>query len=195
MAASRAKDQMWLVHSLNHETDLKPGDIRKRLIEHMLDPKAWQRELDELMPKTESPFEARVLARLLEKGFKVRPQYHVGAYRIDMVVSGGGKRVAIECDGERWHGPDKLQEDEGRKAILQRLGWKFINIRGSVFFRDADRAMAIVFNKFEELGIIPERETPIVLDANNSELVDRVRCRAQELQEEWKMQLETGETM
>ena len=74
VAASRAKDQMWLVYSLNHETDLKPGDIRKRLIEHMLDPKAWQRELEEILPKAESPFEEKVMARLLERGFKVQPQ-------------------------------------------------------------------------------------------------------------------------
>lgn len=195
VAASRAKDQMWLVHSLNHETDLKPGDIRKRLIEHMLDPKAWQRERDELVTKTESPFEERVMSRLLERDFKVQPQYQVGAYRIDMVVSGGGKRVGIECDGEQWHGPDKLQEDMERQAILERLGWKFIRIRGSVFFRDAERAMTTVFSRLDELGILPERVTNVVSDTESSEIIDRVRCRAQELQEEWKIQLEKGETV
>lgn len=191
VAASRAKDQMWLVHSLNNETDLKPGDIRKRLIEHMIDPKSWQRERDDLITKADSPFEEKVISRLLEKGFKVQPQYQVGAYRIDMVVSGGGKKVGIECDGEQWHGPDKLQEDMDRQAILERLGWKFIRIRGSVFFRDAERAMATVFQQFEDLGILPEREDTIILDTKNSELIERVQCRAQELQEKWKNQPET----
>ena len=37
VAASRARDQMWVVHSLNHETDLKPGDYRTPLIEHAID--------------------------------------------------------------------------------------------------------------------------------------------------------------
>ena len=193
VAASRAKDQMWLVHSLNHETDLKPGDIRKRLIEHMLDPKAWQRERDDLITKAESPFEEKVITRLMERGYKVKPQYEVGAYRIDMVVSCGGKRVAIECDGEQWHGPDKLQEDMGRQAILMRLGWKFIRIRGSVFFRDAERAMATVFSQLESLGILPERETLVVADTNADELIERVSCRAQKLREEWKVQSETEE--
>ena len=45
VAASRARNQMWIVHSLNHETDLQPGDYRRRLIEHALDPNAWEREL------------------------------------------------------------------------------------------------------------------------------------------------------
>lgn len=194
VAASRAKDQMWLVHSLNHETDLKPGDIRKRLIEHMIDPKAWQRERDELVTKTESPFEERVLSRLLERDFKVQPQYQVGAYRIDMVVSGGGRRVGIECDGEQWHGPDKLQEDMERQAILERLGWKFIRIRGSVFFRDADRAMSTVFARLDELGIVPERVAAAPSNIKDSELIDRVRSRAQELRGEWKVQVEEGES-
>ena len=190
VAASRAKDQMWLIYSLNHETDLKPGDIRKRLIEHMLDPKAWQRERDELISKTESPFEEMVLGLLLEKDFKVKPQYHVGAYRIDMVVSGGGKRVGIECDGEQWHGQDKLKEDMDRQAILERLGWKFIRIRGSVFFRDPERAMATVFNRLDELGIVPERIASVGTGTKDTELVDRVQRRAQELQGEWASHLE-----
>ncbi|MBP6859078.1 MAG: AAA family ATPase [Candidatus Magasanikbacteria bacterium] len=189
VAASRAKDQMWLVYSLNHETDLKPGDIRKRFIEHMLDPKAWQRELEEVLPKAESPFEEKVMARLLERGFKVQPQFRVGAYRIDMVIN----RVAIECDGERWHGPEKLTEDMDRQAILERLGWKFIHIRGSVFFRDPERAMTVVYRRLEELGITPERETSIMPIKENSELVERVRSRAQEIQREWDAQLEHDE--
>ena len=34
VAASRARDQMWVVHSLNVQTDLRAGDLRRRLIEH-----------------------------------------------------------------------------------------------------------------------------------------------------------------
>ena len=94
-----------------------------------------------------------------------------------------------------WHGLDKLREDMERQAILERLGWKFITIRGSVFFRDADRAMTTVFNRLEELGVLPERVSSIVSDTKSSELIDRVRCRAQELQEEWKIELEIEGTI
>src|SRR5205085_1070058 len=34
VAASRARDQLWLVHSLEPGRDLKAGDLRLRLIEH-----------------------------------------------------------------------------------------------------------------------------------------------------------------
>lgn len=185
VAASRAKDQMWLVHSLNHESDLKSGDIRKRLIQHMIDPKAWQRQLDELVSKTDSPFEEKVLAYLLQRGFKAYPQYKVGAYRIDLVVSYGRKRIAIECDGEQWHGPENLQEDMDRQAILERLGWKFIRIRGSVFFRNQDLAMEKVFTRLNELGILPESISDLEI-TEDSDLIQKIKIRSQELLGNWK---------
>ena len=35
VAASRARDQLWVVHSLDPGRDLKPGDLRLRLIQHV----------------------------------------------------------------------------------------------------------------------------------------------------------------
>ena len=159
VAASRARNQMWIVHSLNHETDLQAGDYRRRLIEHALDPEAWERELQKRLAKVDprsKVFEGTVLRRLMERGYNVFPQHQVGAYYIDLVVVGNGRRLAIECDGEQFHGPEKLQEDLEREAILVRRGWTFERIRGSLFFRDEDRALEPVFRRLEELGITPE---------------------------------------
>ena len=125
VAASRARNQMWVVHSLNHETDLQIGDYRRRLIEHALDPEAWERELQKRMAKVDprsKVFEGTVLRRLMERGYNVFPQYKAGAYSIDLVVTGNGRRLAIECDGEEFHGPEKLQEDLDREAVLRRVG-------------------------------------------------------------------------
>ena len=190
VAASRARDQMWVVHSLNHEIDLKPGDYRRRLIEHAIDPTAWERELERLLPQVDArskEFEGRVLRRLLESNFRVFPQYRVGGYRIDLVVTGGGKRLAVECDGESTHGPEKLQEDMERQAILERLGWQFVRIRGSIFFRDEDRALRPLFQRLEELGITtdlePSHATPLpTADA----VTQQVIRRAQELRAAWQ---------
>jgi very-short-patch-repair endonuclease len=187
VAASRARDQMWVVHSLNHEADLKPGDYRRRLIEHAIDPEARERELERLLPQVDpqsKEFEGRVLRRLIDQNFRVVPQYKVGGYRIDFVVVGGGKRLAVECDGERFHGPEKLLDDMERQANLERLGWKFVRIRGSVFFRDEERAMRPVFERLNELGITPDLNvhaevTP--LDA----VIQSVITRAQEIRAEW----------
>ena len=182
VAASRARNQMWIVHSLNHETDLQPGDYRRLLIEHALDPEAWERELRKRLQKTESVFEERVLTRLMQMNYNVVPQFLAGAYRIDLVVSGNGRRLAIECDGERFHGTEQLQEDIERQAILERLGWKFVRIRGSLFFRDEERALEPVFRRLHELGIGPGLNVPSSVEpAAVSEVVQRIISRAQEL--------------
>src|SRR5471030_616401 len=72
-----------------------------------------------------------------------------------MVVEGDGKRLAVECDGDRWHPIEKLADDMARQAILERLGWTFSRIRGSAFFRDEEEAMRPVFERLDELGIAP----------------------------------------
>ncbi|WP_054971092.1 AAA domain-containing protein [Alicyclobacillus ferrooxydans] len=156
VAASRARDQLWVVHSVDPFTDLKEGDLRRRLILHAADPYQYDRALQQLEERTESEFERLVLRRLVDAGYRVRPQWSVGAYRIDMVVEGGGKRLAVECDGDRWHPPEKLADDMARQAILERLGWRFARIRGSQFFRNPDLAMAAVFERLHALGIPSE---------------------------------------
>lgn len=158
VAASRARDQLWVVHSVDPDTQLKAGDIRRRLIEHARDPSALMTRLSSGLDRTESHFEAEVLKLIVAKGYVVTPQWEVGAYRIDMVVEGDGKRLAIECDGDRWH-YDKAEEDLARQALLERLGWRFVRLRGSTFYRDAknnyENAMAPVFKALKSLGIEP----------------------------------------
>jgi very-short-patch-repair endonuclease len=160
VAASRARNQMWVVHSLNHETDLQPGDYRRRIIEHAIDPGAWERDYLSKAQQVDSRskvFEGGVLRHLMQRGYRVQPQYRMGAYSIDLMVLGqGGKRLAVECDGEAFHGPDQLQNDINRQAILERLGLKFERIRGSVYFRDEDRALKPVFDRLAALGIEPQ---------------------------------------
>ena len=103
VAASRARDQLWIVHSLDPRHDLKQGDLRRKLIEHAEDPMAVIRAINQGERRTESRFEKEVLARLIRAGYRVRPQWKVGYYRIDLVVEGAGRRLAVECDGDRFH--------------------------------------------------------------------------------------------
>lgn len=156
VAASRARDQLWVVYSLDPATNLKPGDLRLQLIKHAQNPFAISAYAKRLEQKTESEFEKLVLRSLVQAGYRVTPQWQVGAYRIDMVVEGGGKRLAVECDGDKWHPPEKLQEDIARQAILERLGWSFVRLRGSQFFRNPNQAMEEVFQKLREQEIPPE---------------------------------------
>jgi very-short-patch-repair endonuclease len=186
VAASRARDQMWVIHSLNMQTDLRSGDLRRRLIEHARDPGALLRLLEEKEKRTESSFERDVLKRLLVAGYHVTPQWKVGSRRIDLVVEGNGKRLAVECDGDQYHPREKLGEDMERQAILERLGWVFARIRGSVFFRDPNRAMTPVFEKLRDLEIEPDSKSfPSDTNLDARELTDRVSRRAEQIRNEW----------
>jgi very-short-patch-repair endonuclease len=180
---------MWVVHSLNHETDLQVGDYRRRLVEHTLDPEAWERELQKRLSQADprsKEFQGVVLRRLMEKEYNVMPEFPAGAYSIDLVVTGNGRRLAIECDGEQFHGPEKLQGDLERQAVLERLGWTFVRIRGSLFFRDQERAMQPVFSRLQELNITPE-SVPNSKSAKQPQaiILERVIRRAEELRRLW----------
>jgi very-short-patch-repair endonuclease len=159
VAASRARDQMWVVHSLDSKSDLKPGDLRRRLIEHALDPAASMGKLEDGAVPPGSDFERRVAEELSNRGYRVAPQWKVGKYRIDLVVLGAKGRLAIECDGDRYLPLEKIPEAMARQAVLERLGWKFERIRSSEFLVEPERAMAPVLARLASLGIVPGRRS------------------------------------
>lgn len=186
VAVSRARDQLWVVHSLNPSVDLKPGDLRRRLLEHCTNPRGVEQTLLRAEAKLESPFEREVLSRLVRAGYRVTPQWPVGHYRIDLVVEGGGRRLAVECDGDRFHPLEKLAEDMARQAILERLGWRFVRLRGSAFFRNPEAAMAPLFTKLRELEIPPEDKEVVAAEggAETARYAALVQ-HAEALQREW----------
>jgi very-short-patch-repair endonuclease len=167
VAASRARDQLWVLHSFDPDLHLKAVDLRYRLIQHVRDPKASARNFDEQVGRVESPFEREVLKKLTNAGYRVTTQVEVGYFRIDMVVEGQGKRLAVECDGDRYHPIEKLSEDMNRQSILERLGWKFSRIRGSSFYRNPDLAMQSVYAKLNELEILPASSSSPELPPSN----------------------------
>ncbi|MFZ0658990.1 MAG: AAA domain-containing protein, partial [Candidatus Binataceae bacterium] len=96
VAVSRARDQLWVVHSLDPSAHLKPRDLRRRLIEHARDPQVLLRAMEVQGKRTDSIFEKQVLQRLLAARYRVETQWPVGAYRIDLVVEGRDRRLAVE---------------------------------------------------------------------------------------------------
>ena len=186
VAVSRARNQLWIVHSIDMNRHLKAGDLRRRLLAHAHDPGALLREMELQGNRVDSPFEKQIMQRLVAAGYRVRSQWSVGAYRIDLVVEGLNKRLAVECDGERWHTPDQLQNDLERQAILERLGWIFVRVRGSVFFRNPDAAMAPVFARLAYLEIEPLGPVSEFEGKADFPFVERVRRSAETLRTQWR---------
>lgn len=153
VAASRARNQMWVVTSVDPEM-LPQGDLRAALIRHCATYVAEAPEQTQLLAACESEFERRIVNELLVRGYRgVEVQKTVGRYRLDIVVSGPERRLAIECDGDRWHGPDVWYQDRARQEVLERSGWTFERVRGSAYFRDPEAAMTSVWQHLDALGI------------------------------------------
>jgi very-short-patch-repair endonuclease len=191
VAVSRAKDQLWVVNSLDFNQlkhNEEEEDVKYGLLEYAKNYKAHRAMFLEVETKADSPFEVEVARYLLAQGYHIRQQYEVGVYRIDIVVIYQNKKIAIECDGERFHsGAAKIEADMERQCILQRLGWTFIRIRGGMYYRDKEGTMKIVMRRLNEYGIKTETaEVDNVSEsANTSKLYERVAERARGIREGW----------
>lgn len=157
VAASRARDRMYLVRSveLDHLSDA--DKYRRSLVNHFTTPFAQdESRQDDLRQLCESPFEREVYDVLTERGFWVKPQVKVGQFRIDMVVEGhNDARLAIECDGDKYHGPDKWTEDMHRQRILERAGWIFWRCFASTWIRRRSEMIEDLILTLNDHGIEP----------------------------------------
>jgi very-short-patch-repair endonuclease len=153
VAASRARQQMWVVHSVDPDR-FPDGDLRGALIGHCRDAGTAAAPPADLLDACESQFERDALQKIMTRGYrKVSVQHSVGRYRIDIVIEGPHARLAVECDGDRWHGPDVWHRDRARQQVLERASWTFERIRGSAFYSDPDAALLPLWQRLAGLGI------------------------------------------
>ena len=93
---------------------------------------------------------------LVEHGYHVTPQVGSQGFSIDMVVEGeGGRRLAIECDGDRYHGPEKWADDMRRQRVLERVGWTFWRCFGSNWSLDRDGVLEDLIRTLQRNEIFP----------------------------------------
>jgi very-short-patch-repair endonuclease len=105
----------------------------------------------------EAPITLSDYQELTQRGYWVTPQVHVGQYRIDMVVEGhNDARLAVECDGDKHHGPDKWADDMRRERDLRRArGWVFWRCFASAFIRRRKEMLDDLMKTLAERGIEP----------------------------------------
>lgn len=169
VACSRARDRMILVRSVTLE-QLSANDLRRTLVGYLQRPQAQSTDdITDLAHLCESEFEREVFMALIERGYRVIPQVSSGAFRIDMVVEGAGdNRLAIECDGDAFHGPDKWPQDVRRQRVLERAGWKFWRCFASNWVMRRQECLDDLLGTLHFLRI-----DPIGADARVPQLVER----------------------
>jgi very-short-patch-repair endonuclease len=156
VAGSRARDRMYLVRSVEI-ADLSDKDLRQTLLAHFSKPMVVSSEEAEvLINRCESGFERDVFIELTKRGYRVMPQVKSGAYRLDMVVEGeNDSRLAIECDGDEFHGPDRWAQDTLRQRVLERAGWTFWRCFASTWVLHKDELVAELLSRLTAMGIGP----------------------------------------
>jgi very-short-patch-repair endonuclease len=156
VAASRARDRMYLVRSVD-PSHLSDRDLRMTLLKHFDRPIVTDKDQAEvLLDRCETSFERQVYTALVERGYRVVPQVRTDAYRIDMVVEGeDDMRLAVECDGDEFHGPDRWPHDMARQRALERAGWTFWRCFASTWLTHKDEVLAELTGRLREMGIEP----------------------------------------
>ena len=130
---------------------------------------------------------------LVEQGavalaFLVNPRHIVPAREetAGIAVTGGGHRVIIACDGEHW--VDSIKEAANqryRQAVLERLGWHFVRVRGSQWYLDPDSALQKLKAELEALGITPGDAQDYADSAARLQQARYVQQRAEQLLSDW----------
>lgn len=98
--------------------------------------------------KCESPIEESMLKALFEAGLQPYTQTPCGAYRIDIVLYSGKKKIAIECDGEEFHSSKEQKiHDERKNRFLEKNKWVVVRFSGKEIYRDVNWCVRVVRSK------------------------------------------------
>lgn len=162
VAMSRARDKMILFHSVAREELNNENDLRAQILDWFYSTKKeeikWGREaLKQALEQQkfgpfEFPFDVGTI--ILNKGYKVIPEFGVAGKSIDLVIQGENARLAVECDGDFYH--TDIEADLRREDILRRAGWKFWRVTSSAFYnRHGEEALSTLWLKLKEMGIEP----------------------------------------
>ena len=154
VAASRARDQVWLFHTVTLN-ELNPDDMRYKLLAYYSNPAAQPAGTPD-WEKCDSEFERDVGRMICTKNYRVIPQYEPfgpGSYRIDFVVEGLKARLAVECDGPHHDDSEQIARDMARQLQLERCKWVFWRVSASNFYFDREKAMSSLWRILEEMGI------------------------------------------
>lgn len=152
VAVTRARRSMTLVSSFTH-TDMDPDRAKSdgvRLLREYLEYAASRgtnlgavaREKPSL-----NPFEIDVRDQLTRAGIPVIAQHGCSGFLIDFAAKHhtrpGLLVLAIECDGASYHSSTTARDrDRLRQEQLERLGWRFLRIWSTDWFRNRDTEIA-----------------------------------------------------
>jgi len=157
VAASRARNQMWLFHSVELE-DLNNNCVRYALLKYCLEENEPKEEIESSKSLLLNDFEENIEKCIKESGYKVTPKVKVGKYTIDFIVETDlshlasdehYKKIAVKCIGTSEGEEYNWQKQYEMQMCLERVGWEFYKIRASEFYRNSSIVMERLTQKLK----------------------------------------------
>ncbi|MBU3178897.1 AAA family ATPase [Clostridium estertheticum] len=157
VAASRARNQMWLFHSVDLE-DLNDKCVRYALLKYCIDENEPKGEIKPEKHLLLNDFEENIGRHIKENGYKITPKVKVGKYIIDFVVETDlsilssddlYKKIAVKCIGMTDDEDYDWKKQYEMQMCLERVGWEFYKIRASEFYRNPTLVMEKLIEKLK----------------------------------------------
>lgn len=150
VAGSRARNQMWVFHSIDLK-DLNPNCARYALLKYCENYGEYKYEFN-LNYIFKYQLQREIYNRIKEMGYKIIPQIKIGVYNIDFIIEGECNRAAVICEGDKDNNID-IVNALLQQINLERIGWNFIRIKASEYYLNKEDALEKVCEKLNELGI------------------------------------------
>ncbi|MBI4321618.1 MAG: ATP-binding protein [Chloroflexi bacterium] len=168
VAFTRARDEVHVFHSAPIESftfaNGRPGALTDWL-RHCAQVQATPRATlaGSRLGKVDSQFETDVATALRDCGLRVLHQYPACGFNVDLVAEREEDRVrvAVECDGERYHLDEHgllKTEDIERQAILERAGWRVVRIPYRKWLNDPRAEVTRVITVLNDLTSADDTE-------------------------------------
>ena len=186
VASSRACDQLWVVHSLKPDQDLKPGDLRYRLIKHAQDPSGLRKKTIAKEEVFKSDLQKTIFTELKNQGYRVSLNFEVGTQAIDVVAHGeGNERLAIQCDGDCIKTNEELVAEMEYYMTLRRLDWDIFHLRSSEHYTDPEKTLKRLLDRLNQADITPMQTQPSETKDTGPDLYEMVTKKANNIRIRW----------
>ncbi|NME96258.1 AAA family ATPase [Clostridium cochlearium] len=158
VAASRAKNQMWVFHSVDLK-DLNKDCVRYELLEYCNNYKKYNDNNNKLEYMEKRALHKEIYNIINSKGYEIYPSSDVYGIKSDFIVEGRNNKVFIKC---KVHGSEKRTSEEIRDEYklelkLKNMGWNIIKIRDLDYHRNPEKTMLDFFLKLSSLDILPNK--------------------------------------
>jgi very-short-patch-repair endonuclease len=158
VAASRARDRMYLVRSIQPEALSAADHLRLGLIRHVQNPLEAELVQQQALPQGKTRLAGALQAWLAAQGYRVLPRVPVGQYRIDLVVEGArDQRLAIACAGDEPFVAGQWEQELRYQRVLERAGWTFWRCFASDFILRQEAVLAELQGVLAAQGIQPHK--------------------------------------